>query len=276
MGVGAPACALLNGFSNVTKLDGSALFGAVPGGQRATLINVDSGFAGDTSCVPPSSTIIGCITSGGTIHLYQCSAAQLDYDGLPELPPAKVTFLAFGFEPVTAVMTLKEVPWPAGHKPTEASQCYTGFAPGSPIPIASPVINIFSDEADDYEQGTYPQVTTAETYLSASLSQVSVNGTPLDISGHCVTAAPIDVQLTGTGQAFPVPTGYTLADGGPLTGEVTIPRFTGCTTTTGENLDPLFDASVSGPGNYMKITQGGLCAVNTGNGCPPTVPVPER
>jgi hypothetical protein len=55
---------------------------------------------------------------------------------------------------------------------------------------------------------------------------------------------------------------------------ITVPPFTGC--GVGENLDPIFNATISGPGNFVKLTQGTLCTPNSGSGCPPTVPKPLR
>jgi hypothetical protein len=50
---------------------------------------------------------------------------------------------------------------------------------------------------------------------------------------------------------------YTVNTGGPLTGTTTIPPFSGC--GVGEDLDPLLNASISGPDNFMKLTQGVPC-----------------
>ncbi|MBC7269927.1 MAG: hypothetical protein H5T76_14660, partial [Streptomyces sp.] len=76
--------------------------------------------------------------------------------------------------------------------------------------------------------------------------------------------------------------GYQLTSGGPLTGEFTIPAFTGC-GTGGEDLDPLLTASVSGPGNYTKQIQGQTCAPLVFNPAectedlqPLQVPAPQR
>jgi hypothetical protein len=58
--------------------------------------------------------------------------------------------------------------------------------------------------------------------------------------------------------------------GGFLSGTATIPPFHGC--GSGENLDPLFTASLSGPGNYIRVTQGPICDTTSpfepGSPCP--------
>ena len=41
----------------------------------------------------------------------------------------------------------------------------------------------------------------------------------------------------------------------PLKGKVTIPEFTGC-GTQGDDLDPLLNGTISGPGNMLHMTQG--------------------
>lgn len=55
-------------------------------------------------------------------------------------------------------------------------------------------------------------------------------------------------------------TGYLLLSGGALSGEATVPAFTGC-GTDGEDLDRLLTASVSGPGNHIKQVQGQTCSI---------------
>ena len=107
------------------------------------------------------------------------------------------------------------------------------------------------------------------------MEKVLVNGAPLNVGNDCHTVRPFPLVLTG------VPP-YSLDDGGVLNGTITVPSFTGC--GVGENLDPIFNATVSGPGNFVQLTQGNLC-INwnvTGNlpgaaeGCPANVPKPVR
>ncbi|CAM5523072.1 hypothetical protein SHIRM173S_11111 [Streptomyces hirsutus] len=83
-------------------------------------------------------------------------------------------------------------------------------------------------------------------------------------------------------------TGYLLLSGGVLSGEATVPAFTGC-GAGGENLDRLLTASVSGPGNQIKQVQGQTCSIAnpvfgdefnapqcTSDLQPHVIPVPER
>jgi hypothetical protein len=97
-----------------------------------------------------------------------------------------------------------------------------------------------------------------------------VNGAPLNVGSHCETAQ-FDARLTGSNATNPP---YIVTTGGPLTGFVNIPPFKGC--GVGENLDPVFNAAISGPRNFNLLTQGAVCFVlggvynpNTGKPVPP-------
>ncbi|WP_338146602.1 DUF6801 domain-containing protein [Streptomyces boncukensis] len=95
------------------------------------------------------------------------------------------------------------------------------------------------------------------------LHDVAVNGVPLDVGPRCRTARPFTTELSGD---------YSFLTGGLVEGEVTIPPFSGC-GTGGEDLDPLFTAAVSGPGNRLTIRQGVPC---TAAACRDQVPeLPE-
>jgi uncharacterized protein DUF6801 len=205
--------------------------------------------------------------SGGTIK--QHSTGDLYNGGHKVSPPFKATFLTFGFTPTTATMALEQ----------------TG------------PVTIDSLGATDY------LFTSTDTYVRVPLvlriTSLSVNGTPLDVGPDCRTARPLTspepdpahhpgdhLVLYGRGeQVLGEPaTGYLLLSGGPLTGEMSIPAFTGC-KADGENLDRLLTASVSGPGNYVKQIQGQSCFVSAEepnpDECTPgleplRIPVPER
>lgn len=179
--------------------------------------------------------------------LVENSSAELFHNGRHELPPFKTTLLTFGFMPVTASIELSEQ---------------------KPIQIVS--------ESEVNPPFTINVVSTAE--ISIRIYDVMVNGKPLDVGSHCQTETPFALVLRGKGINSLPPVGYTVSTGGPLTGTVTIPRFSGC--GVGENLDPLFSASVSGPGNFTLQTQGQICFPSNPNPpvsvCPPPVPKPLR
>ncbi|WP_228989275.1 DUF6801 domain-containing protein [Streptomyces sp. DH8] len=178
------------------------------------------------------------------------SEVNFDYQGKRQLPPTKATFLSYGFMPTTATMTLEQVGPPAA--------IHTHTVTNTP---------------------TYPEETTVTAQLVMRLSDVEVNGVPLDVGPDCRTESPFEQVLRGHGQSYP-PSGYTVAGGGPLTGYAHIPPFEGC--GVGEDLDPVFTAAVSSSGkkadNYTKMTQAPLCVATdpTSENCPPKKPKPER
>jgi hypothetical protein len=103
---------------------------------------------------------------------------------------------------------------------------------------------------------------------SARLYDAEVNGVSIKLGDNCKTATPIDVTLLG------VAASYSITEGGILQGVIDIPPFSGCGVD--EDLDPLITGLVSGPGNYVKMTQGPVCTIVSGLKCPPAVPVPVR
>lgn len=171
------------------------------------------------------------------------NVAELEFHGQHEFPPATATFLTFGFVPTTATVALIEHgtiniyaigPAVSGNcTPTKFTDCITR--------------------------------STVNSRLSVHIipGSVTVNGVPLDVGPHCGTPA-FDAIVVGTSASNPQ---YFLDFGGPLTGEVDIPKFHHCGVT--ENLDPIFDAAISGPQNFNLLTQGALCSVSNGNGCKP-------
>ena len=116
--------------------------------------------------------------------------------------------------------------------------------------------------------GTTSALKYSRIWSTASIRvyNVLVNGVPLNVGNNCQTQTPFPLVLTGKPP-------YTLQLGGQLTGTINIPPFSGC--GVGENLNPIFDATVSGPGNFVKLTQGNLCTPGPPPfGCPPLPPTP--
>lgn len=150
-----------------------------------------------------------------------------------KLPDAESTFLTFGFQPVTARVTFEN----------------------GPMTISIGSINPGTGKID-FSRVYFRQ--------SLRLHDVKVNGTPLDVGTNCRTATPFKVVLDG-GDSY-----KNVAIGGLLEGEVDIPPFTGC-GTGGEDLNPLFTASLSGPGNRVFMNQASTCIPTnpTRSYCPP-------
>lgn len=174
------------------------------------------------------------------------STGKLFYKGKPELPPITATLLGFRFVPVTATLLIREL---------------------DPINIISTSGRI---------KLPFPITVVATAKVSIGITNVKVNGVPLDVGPHCGTAAPVTLRLIGKGFNTVPPRGYTVPTGGALQGRVTIPSFSGCGVS--ENLDPLFTGSISGAGNFVKQTQGKLCGTAQPSNwvCPPPVPKPLR
>jgi Family of unknown function (DUF6801) len=178
--------------------------------------------------------------------LRERSTAELFYKGKPELPPVRATFLSFRFIPVTATLRLIEL--------TPIKIVSVSGVTGLPFPIS----------------------VRASSKILVRVSDVTVNGTPLNVGTQCRTAAPVNLVLVGKGFNTLPPKGYTVSTGGPLAGTITIPPFIKCGVS--ENLDPLLTGSISGPGNFVKMTQGKLCGPSQPANwtCPPPPPKPLR
>lgn len=203
----------------------------------------------NTSVLQPSSLIN--ISAGSFVQcdpanrFKRCSENTVlpNLDGEPRYAPAPGSFFAFGFVPTTGTMQL------------------TQLGPAS-VSIWLLLNDVNAGEA------------VARLQVTARLFDVTVNGVPLDVGPNCRTATPIDVELRAT------PATYSITKGGVLTGFIEIPPFSGCGVT--EDLDPVVTGLVSGgseladPRNFVKMTQGGVCALNNGVVCPPVEPVPQR
>jgi hypothetical protein len=182
-------------------------------------------------------------------YFYQQVAGQLEYQGKPMLPPVRATLLGFGFMPVSATLQVSEI----GSLNAALISC----APTKPkfqCPINPPNEALFFGR------------------VTLRISNVAVNGQPLNVGSHCQTVTPFNLELVGLPPSYNISSIY-----GILTGTVTVPPFTGCANGP-DNLDPIFDATVSGSGNFAKVNQAPFCAPTTSGapGCPPVKPTPSH
>ena len=184
------------------------------------------------------------------------NAAVLDYHGQNEFPPSTATFLTFGFVPTTATIQLM----------VHGTVNIFAIGPALPPPC----------QPNQFQ--TCVTIATVSSRLSIKVlpGSVKVNGVPLNVGSNCQTGS-FDAILSGNNASVPP---YIVTTGGPITGFVTVPPFTGC--GVGENLDPIFNAAISGPQNFNLLTQGPVCFL-TGDtsGCDPKtgeplVPTPLR
>ncbi|WP_324610254.1 DUF6801 domain-containing protein [Streptomyces sp. KE1] len=246
----ATLTAYVTGYSNVRKLDGSSL---IP----LSCMVIEQGIS-----VPLDENFSG---------LRQPAEVNFSYEGRRQTPPAKATFLTYGFVPTTATMVLEQV----GRVHLEADLRF------------APYLNVIS---------------RIRASLVLRLSDVKVNGVSLDVGSDCRTKTPLtspdpepdrfpEDHMVLHGYSYHIPpdnaVGYMVSSGGPLTSEITIPAFTGCGTSDGEDLNRLLTASISGPGNYVKQIQGQACTPAeaatenmkdfcTPDGQPLVIPKPER
>jgi hypothetical protein len=186
-------------------------------------------------------------------YFQQRAAGQLEYHGLPELPPVRATLLAFGFMPVSATIQLSEI--------------------GS-LNIALISCGDNSDITKTDKCPNPPPKNAAILYGSVMLRiyDVAINGVPLNVGAHCQTVTPFDLDLLGVPPSYNVPDLH-----GVLTGTVTVPQFTECANGS-DDLDSIFDATVSGPDNFVKVNQAVYCSptVPPPNQCPPRKPPPKH
>ncbi|MBQ1089696.1 DUF6801 domain-containing protein [Streptomyces sp. B93] len=243
--------AYITGYSNVRKLDGASVIPLT------------------CSLLERTRSDFEMLPDGSGALIINEAVGELSTEGERRIGAFEATFLTFGFTPTTATMVLEQ----------------TG-----PMTVDSLGFMDFS---------TF--FTYLDTYVRLPVvlrvTSLEVNGTPLDVGPDCRTETSLSstdpepdkfpgdhMVLYGRGEMPPGEpvVGYQLTSGGPLTGEFTIPAFTGC-GTGGEDLDPLLTASVSGPGNYTKQIQGQTCAPLVFNPAectedlqPLQVPAPQR
>ncbi|HEY1705393.1 MAG TPA: hypothetical protein VGG75_37365 [Trebonia sp.] len=242
-----PTSANLAGWADTAKLGGS-----LPLGSPEPALSKSAGSG--------EGNQLGAVIIGSTTYACTLVRLQLDYHGLRELPPARATFLAYGVEPVTATVQFVQT------GPRDFSACVD--KDGTTSPDCPPVTAVVA--ADDTngtpEYNDYQVVSTAQ--LSLRISDVSVNGTPLDVGGSCQTG-PVTTEgnplgydgvvLTGGNQpGDPAPQYAQPAYGGALDGSATVPPVTGCGANG--DLDPLLTSAISGPGNYVRFLQSVLCS----------------
>jgi hypothetical protein len=219
VGEGTWACAYAVGLANVRKLNGAMIINN-PQKKPAQLGIAAVTHAGSR---PPDD-------NGQGYYLRIDSLGKLD------LPDAESTFLAFGFEPVSAKVEFE-----------------TG-----PVTVSTGNIGIDPDVV---------YFSTASFMQSLRLYDVKVNGVPLDVGKNCGTSKPFKVVLNGGARYLNV------LDGGILEGDITIPSFSGC-GSGGENLNSLFTAQLSGPGNHIVMNQKNACVPEQQDNtqCPPLIP----
>jgi hypothetical protein len=180
--------------------------------------------------------------SSGKLYFKPCPGSAPRCRAINGLPPVTATFLSFGFLPTTATLQITQA--------------------GTLNVVSVGTLNL----------GGALKFSRIESLASIRVEKVLVNGTPLNVGSNCHTVRPFKLVLTGKPP-------YSLNFGGVMAGTIDVPPFTGC--GVGENIDQIFNASVSGPKNIVKLTQGPLCTdwppgavPPLTTGCPAPVPKP--
>lgn len=185
--------------------------------------------------------------------------------GAPEnygyLPPMTVRSVGFGLIPVEATVQISQ-----------------RRANGYPIPLSTTLTGTdYYDSASPggvSRQESHP--TVVKDAFNVELLGVRIDGVDLGLTGNCRTTTPAPFTMIGPAYTIPLPRRslnfdrewYQSQDpsrffhpnwGGQLSGTITIPPFTGCTTASGDDLSALMTLSVSGPDNPLTARVGWPC-----------------
>lgn len=246
-----------------------------------------------------STTLIDNRCPGGRLYPYQSStkrSAALHFQSSPGTPshygyvgPFTVRTVAFGSIPVEAQIQLRQRR-DAQDKPIglELSTIEEVFCPG---------VGPHSEGTN--EETTYVHGSVVSGELEVAVAQLRVDGIDLHLRGSCQTEKPAAVSFSGADYYSldlaarvyldaapgtpPLPADqapraanlmrtpvFNVGVGGLLTGNVDIPAFSGCLTTSGEDVSRLLTTTVSGPDNRAITRAEGIDATET----PRTEPLP--
>lgn len=191
-----------------------------------------------------------------------------------------VRLLAFGTIPATATITMRLAETSGSLEPLTAHIWDSTVGPQGCAPLPS---------------GSMPTSALVEGKINIELSDLVIDGAPVDLGPSCRTKEPADVYLWGEfnsdgggyspgrggnlgaydglhpGSLFPLDHPLYVEDNGrtiPGSTGVNVPAFVGC-GAGGEDLSEIVTAMASGENNPVRAVQGGLVA--TGG---PGAPVP--
>jgi hypothetical protein len=128
------------------------------------------------------------LDTSGKLYYKPCPGSTPQCRPLNSLPPARATFLSFGFMPTSATLQVTQV---------------------GTLNIATLSLNNFLT------------VSEVDSMATIRVENVTVNGVPLNVGSNCHTATPFALKLIGN------PSNYALNPGGVLTGTIDVPPFTG-------------------------------------------------
>lgn len=174
------------------------------------------------------------------------------------LAPVTVRSVGFGMIPVEATLQLSQ-----------------RRKDGYPLPLT---VNLVGTEYREFQGGVYRATALVEEpvvvndALNVSILKVKIDGLDLGLKPGCRTVTPAPVHLVGPGYTIDTPdnqrawfashdpkTYFNPFYGGYMAGTVTIPAFTGCRTTSGDDISALMTKSASGTDNPIEAQSGWLC-----------------
>jgi len=200
---------------------------------------------------PPGFIINGALT----VRITSDTGELIDttVTGSAAFKPVTAVFLGFGFVPVSAQVEFL----PLDYK-------------------NSKMIDITGALTTDENSVS---ILTSHLSVMARLSNAKVNGVPLDLGDDCVTAKPIELDVTGPYEPFGV--GHIGTDPkspDPKFRGFDLPAFKNCGTGS-QQLSPLLTGMSSGPGNQVMVDTYNLleCHEPDHTQCPPgsTEPPPD-
>jgi hypothetical protein len=85
---------------------------------------------------------------------------------------------------------------------------------------------------------------TTTSHITLQITSLTVAGLPVPVGSACESATPATVTVNSE-------PGFSIVDGGSLSGTYTIPLFAGCGLET-----PVLNLTIPGPGNTISLTLG--------------------
>ncbi|SFW91564.1 DUF6801 domain-containing protein [Amycolatopsis australiensis] len=167
-----------------------------------------------------------------------------DITGEIALAPVRVSFLAYGFLPVSATVEFLPPDYRNGRLIHSAGTLFNG---------------VLRDHLD----------------VVARLSDVEINGAPLRVGPGCVTKEPASIDMMGPYDPFSSgEIGTDPANPDPKYRGFRLPEFTGCGVD--EKLSSVFSGLTSGDGNqaHASLAIIALCTEADHRNCPPVMPIP--
>ena len=191
---------------------------------------------------PPGGEFINQIVFTNLLYMVSPNGASKPYG---EFPPVTVRTAAFGAIPVEATVHVSQlrddIDLPVPIRLVQVLKQFGG--------------NIGKQLVGDAEGGGE---------VSVRVSDLKVDGVPVDLGASCITATPARLDLVGNGYVIgggapprDPNVNFNAALGGRLNGMIDLPAFIGCGVGS-EDLSPMVTGLVSGPDNPVLMQVSGI------------------